>query len=104
MAPPGPPKTRCITGRPHPKTHRTPAIALGTTQEADDLLAATRTPRLAHADYLALAMAHRWCVVAPGDFVATHKISEAMALGARPLLAPPPKLLAPRALISIVAL
>lgn len=26
-------------------------------------------------------MAHRFCLVAPGDFVSTHKVSEAMALG-----------------------
>ena len=26
-------------------------------------------------------MSHRFCLVAPGDFVATHKITEAVALG-----------------------
>lgn len=39
------------------------------------------TRRLPHTTYLAMAMAHRFCLVAPGDFVSTHKVSEAMALG-----------------------
>ena len=37
---------------------------------------------LPHAEYLRLAMSHRFCLVAPGDFVSTHKITEAIALGA----------------------
>lgn len=40
------------------------------------------TRRLPHPEYLRLAMSHRFCLVAPGDFVSTHKVSEAMALGA----------------------
>lgn len=39
------------------------------------------TVRLPHAQYLQLAMSHRFCVVAPGDYPSTHKIAEAMALG-----------------------
>eukprot|EP00966_Prymnesium_polylepis_P111392 2576318-Prymnesium_polylepis.1 len=39
------------------------------------------TRRLPHAEYLALAMSHRFCLVAPGDYPSTHKITEAMALG-----------------------
>ena len=39
------------------------------------------TRRLPHPEYLRLAMSHRFCLVAPGDFVSTHKVSEAMALG-----------------------
>ena len=50
--------------------------------EAAALLAAGNTPRLSHTQYLAMAMRHRFCVVAAGDFAATHKITEAMALGA----------------------
>ena len=50
----------------------------------DDELADMRrdTRRLPHPEYLRLAMSHRFCLVAPGDFVSTHKVSEAMALGA----------------------
>ena len=39
------------------------------------------TRRLPHAEYLTLAMSHRFCLVAPGDYPSTHKITEAMALG-----------------------
>ena len=64
-------------------------------READALLAASRQPRLSHSEYLALGMSHRFCVVAPGDFVATHKVAEAMALGGAggclPLFVVPPK-------------
>ena len=64
-------------------------------READALLAASRQPRLSHAAYLGLGMSHRFCVVAPGDFVATHKVAEAMALGGAggclPLFVVPPK-------------
>ena len=49
--------------------------------ELHDLRAANERGRLSHAEYLALARSHRFCLVAPGDFVATHKITEAMALG-----------------------
>lgn len=31
--------------------------------------------------YLRLAMSHRFCLIAPGDWVSTHKVSEAMAMG-----------------------
>ena len=37
--------------------------------------------RLLHGEYLKLAMSHRFCLVAPGDFVASHKITEAIAIG-----------------------
>ena len=37
--------------------------------------------RLSHEEYLSLARSHRFCLVAPGDFVSTHKITEALALG-----------------------
>ena len=37
--------------------------------------------RLAHAEYLRLAMRHRYCVVARGDFPSTHKMTEVIALG-----------------------
>ena len=37
---------------------------------------------MSHDEYLQLAMSHRFCLVAPGDFVSTHKITEAIALGA----------------------
>ena len=40
------------------------------------------TRQLTHAEYLRLAMRHRFCLVAPGDFTSTHKITEAVALGA----------------------
>ncbi|KAL1499406.1 hypothetical protein AB1Y20_011611 [Prymnesium parvum] len=49
------------------------------TAEAADMARSTR--RLPHAHYLELAMAHRFCLVAPGDYPSTHKITEAMALG-----------------------
>ena len=38
-------------------------------------------PRLPHEAYLAQAAAHKFCLIAPGDFTSTHKLSEAMALG-----------------------
>ena len=49
--------------------------------ELDDIRRTAR--QIPHADYLHLAMSHRFCLVAPGDFVATHKISESVALGTR---------------------
>ena len=49
--------------------------------EREDLLAASGQGRLTHAAYLSLARSHRFCLVAPGDFVSTHKITEAMAIG-----------------------
>lgn len=39
------------------------------------------TRRLRHAEYLATAMRHRFCLVAPGDFASTHKVTEAMSIG-----------------------
>lgn len=51
------------------------------TDERADLLAASRRGRLSHEEYLRMASSHRFCLVAPGDFVSTHKITEAMALG-----------------------
>ena len=40
------------------------------------------TRQLSHADYLAATFSHRFCLVAPGDFISSHKISEAIAIGA----------------------
>eukprot|EP00310_Coccolithus_braarudii_P011385 CAMPEP_0183374166 /NCGR_PEP_ID=MMETSP0164_2-20130417/113678_1 /TAXON_ID=221442 /ORGANISM="Coccolithus pelagicus ssp braarudi, Strain PLY182g" /LENGTH=187 /DNA_ID=CAMNT_0025551167 /DNA_START=206 /DNA_END=769 /DNA_ORIENTATION=- len=42
----------------------------------------TRGNQTPHAEYLSKALGHRFSIVAPGDFVATHKITEAVALGA----------------------
>ena len=39
------------------------------------------TRKLPHAVYLSYAMSSRFCLIAPGDFESTHKITEAMALG-----------------------
>ena len=51
---------------------------------ADELDDVRRTDRVVpHDEYLGHAMSHRFCLVAPGDFVATHKITEAVALGGR---------------------
>ena len=47
--------------------------------ELEDMRRDTR--RLPHPEYLSQAMSHKFCLVAPGDFVSTHKVSEAMALG-----------------------
>lgn len=47
--------------------------------EYDDMQRDTR--RLSHDEYLAHAMAHRFCLVAPGDSASTHKIAESIALG-----------------------
>jgi hypothetical protein len=33
-------------------------------------------------EYLASAMAHRFCLIAPGDFPSTHKTAESVAIGA----------------------
>lgn len=38
--------------------------------------------QLSRADYLQAAMSHRFCVVAPGDFPSTPKITEFVAIGA----------------------
>ena len=38
--------------------------------------------RLSHAEYLSAAMRHRFCLIAPGDTPSTHKVAEAIALGA----------------------
>ena len=51
------------------------------TDERQDLLAASRRGRLSHEEYLAMTTSHKFCLVAPGDFVSTHKITEAMAVG-----------------------
>ena len=49
---------------------------------ADELDDVRRTDRVVpHDESLGHAMSHRFCLVAPGDFVATHKITEAVALG-----------------------
>ena len=48
---------------------------------ANELADMRQSRRLAHAEYLRLAMRHRYCVVARGDFPSTHKITEALALG-----------------------
>jgi len=47
--------------------------------ELPDMMRDSR--RLDHTAYLQHTMSHRFCLIAPGDFVSTHKISEAMALG-----------------------
>lgn len=39
------------------------------------------TRRLTHSAYLESAMSHRFCLIAPGDFVSTHKISESIVIG-----------------------
>jgi len=49
--------------------------------EQADLKAAHEQDRLPHGTYLSLARSHRFCLVAPGDFVSTHKITEVMAIG-----------------------
>ena len=54
-------------------------VGVNYTDELADMRRDSR--RLPHPEYLALAMSHRFCLVAPGDFVSTHKVSEAMALG-----------------------
>jgi hypothetical protein len=48
--------------------------------ELPDMIRDTR--QLGHADYLREAKGHRFCLVAPGDFVSSHKIAEAIAIGA----------------------
>ena len=48
-------------------------------EELPDMIRDTR--RVPHHEYLALAMSHRFCLIAPGDWVSTHKVTEAMALG-----------------------
>ena len=47
--------------------------------ELPDMLRDTR--RVPHPEYLSLGMSHRFCLIAPGDWVSTHKVTEAMALG-----------------------
>lgn len=49
------------------------------TEELPAMLRDTR--RVSHGEYLSLAMSHRFCLIAPGDWVSTHKVTEAMALG-----------------------
>jgi hypothetical protein len=51
------------------------------TDEAEDM--ARTTLRLPHDQYLKLALAHRFCLVAPGDHLGTHKVAEALTLGGR---------------------
>jgi hypothetical protein len=47
--------------------------------ELPEMLLDTR--RLLHSEYVATAGNHRFCLVAPGDFASTHKVTEAMAIG-----------------------
>lgn len=47
--------------------------------ELGDMVATTR--RLTHAAYLAEAMRHRFCLIAPGDFASTQKVTETIAVG-----------------------
>ena len=54
--------------------------SIGSASELADMARDTR--RLEHEEYLSLAMAHRFCLVAPGDWSSTHKTTEAIALGA----------------------
>ena len=49
------------------------------TAELPDMIRDTR--RVPHGEYLRLAMSHRFCLIVPGDWVSTHKVTEAMALG-----------------------
>lgn len=49
--------------------------------ELQDMITTTRT--LSHGDYLAQAMSHRFCIVAPGDFISTKKLTESMAIGGK---------------------
>ena len=58
---------------------RTQQVHTDYTQELEGMQRDTR--RLPHSQYLREAMRHRFCLVAPGDFVSTHKVSEAIALG-----------------------
>jgi len=44
-----------------------------------DMPRATR--RLSHSEYLGAALSHRFCLVARGDLLSTHKIAETMAIG-----------------------
>ena len=39
------------------------------------------TRRVPHAEYISLAMSSRFCLIAPGDFESTHKVTEAMVIG-----------------------
>lgn len=39
------------------------------------------TRRLSHHEYILTAMSHRFCLVVEGDFISTHKVTEAMAMG-----------------------
>ena len=55
------------------------AMAVDFAAEAADMARSSR--RLSHAEYLSHGLSHRFCLVAPGDFVSTHKITEAMAVG-----------------------
>lgn len=48
-------------------------------RELEDMRRTTRT--LSHEAYMAASMSHRFCLVAPGDFTSTKKLSETMAVG-----------------------
>ena len=48
--------------------------------ELPDMAAAAR--KLPQSEYFDMAMGHRFCLAAPGDFVSTPKITEFVALGA----------------------
>ncbi|KAL3918444.1 MAG: hypothetical protein SGPRY_006017, partial [Prymnesium sp.] len=49
---------------------------------SSELPAIVRDTRLMkHPDYLHLAMSHKFCLVAPGDFISTHKTTEVVAIG-----------------------
>jgi hypothetical protein len=50
------------------------------TDELTEMAAATR--HLSHGQYLEHTLRHRFCLIAPGDYTSTHKITEAMAIGA----------------------
>lgn len=80
--------TSCLGASEHSPVHalrqtfRRACAAYRDVNFSDELADMRRdTRRLSHAQYLALAMRHRFCLVAPGDFVSTHKASEAMAIG-----------------------
>lgn len=87
------PKTTCMSSaRRKPKANmqgflkacarmRSPRLIQGVnfSEELPDILRDTR--KVSHSEYLSMAMNHRFCLIAPGDWVSTHKVTEAMAIG-----------------------
>ena len=54
-------------------------LGVNFTAELGDMRRDTR--RLSHAAYLRQAMTSKFCLIAPGDWPSTHKVTEALALG-----------------------